>query len=111
MTVDLSKGTATNTTAELVIVANVDAYLEGRFGGRHTIIGDDGPNLLRGGGRGEAIRGLGGDDTIDGRRGNDLLDGWTGTNSISGGPGRDTCTNPATGPGTVGCENMTRPPT
>ena len=106
VTVDLGKGTASSgdTTPTLISVENVDAYLEGRFGGNHTIIGDEGPNTLRGGWGADIIAGLGGDDVLDGRAGRDRLDGGPGRNRSNGGDGRDACTNPATEPDAVSCE-------
>ena len=60
--------------------------------GRDTLLGDDGPNILRGGRR---------DDSIDGRGGDDRLDGGGDTDSLDGGDGSDTCIR---GEETAGCE-------
>jgi Ca2+-binding RTX toxin-like protein len=57
---------------------------------RCTIVGTQGPDLLRGTGRGDVICGLGGNDTILAGRGNDVVYGGPGADVINGGAGRDT---------------------
>lgn len=75
-----------------------------------TILGDGHANVLKAATSGYAhegddvVRGRGGNDELWGMAGDDTLNGGAGTNTIDGGPGTDTCTNPATGPRTTGCE-------
>ena len=57
---------------------------------RCTIVGTQGPDLLRGTGRRDVICGLGGNDTILAGRGNDVVYGGPGADVINGGAGRDT---------------------
>ena len=57
---------------------------------RCTIVGTQGPDLLRGTSRRDVICGLGGNDTILAGRGNDVVYGGPGADVINGGAGRDT---------------------
>ena len=54
-----------------------------------TIVGTDGPDVLKGTKRDDVICGLAGDDTINGRGGDDILRGGQGNDTILGGPGDD----------------------
>lgn len=55
-----------------------------------TLVGDEGPDLLRGTPGADAICGLEGNDTIKGRGGADVVFGGSGADRIFGGAGRDT---------------------
>jgi Ca2+-binding RTX toxin-like protein len=57
---------------------------------RCTIVGTQGPDVLRGTSRSDVICGLGGNDTILAGRGNDVVYGGPGADTINGGAGRDT---------------------
>ena len=57
---------------------------------RCTIVGTQGPDVLRGTSRRDVICGLGGNDTILAGRGNDVVYGGPGADIINGGAGRDT---------------------
>lgn len=57
---------------------------------RCTIVGTQGPDLLRGTSRRDVICGLGGNDTILAGRDNDVVYGGPGADVINGGAGRDT---------------------
>lgn len=66
-------------------LGNVLVGIENVYGVGHntmTVHGDDGPNVLTGGGGDDEIYGHGGDDHLDGSYGEDALDG---------GPGTDVC--------------------
>jgi len=56
---------------------------------RATIVGDDGPEALKGTKKADVIVGNGGDDTIKGRGGNDRLCGGAGRDRLLGGKGKD----------------------
>jgi len=55
-----------------------------------TIVGTNGPDVLRGTPRADVIVGNGGDDEIFGAGGNDIICGNGGADYIQGGPGKDT---------------------
>ncbi len=55
------------------------------------LIGDDGPNHLKGGRNDDNIQGLGGDDRLDGGGGNDVLDGGEGTDQCVRGEDVSSC--------------------
>jgi len=66
---------------------------------RATIVGDDGPDKIKGTKRGDVIVANAGNDKVFGRGGNDLIclgkgkdkaNGGKGTDKCIGGPGRDT---------------------
>ena len=57
---------------------------------RCTIVGTQGPDVLRGTNRNDVICGLGGNDTILAGRGNDVVYGGPGADIINGGAGTDT---------------------
>jgi Ca2+-binding RTX toxin-like protein len=59
------------------------------MGGRIKIEGDQGSNLINGGGGDEEIRGRRGNDTLNGADGDDRLRGDKGDDVLSGGDGRD----------------------
>ncbi len=85
----------------------------GRCGGRPaTILGDPGPDRLRGtpgrdvisaGRRTDTVRGLGGDDVLCGGRGLDMLLGGGGGDRMFGGRGQDTCDGGGARDTAVGC--------
>lgn len=56
----------------------------------NIINGNEGNNLLLGGGNGDVISGNAGDDQIFGEAGNDLLNGGAGVDFLFGGDGNDT---------------------
>ena len=60
-------------------------------GRRATILGDDGPDVIRGTKKADVIVGFAGNDTLIGRRGNDRLCGGKGRDRLRAGKGRDRC--------------------
>lgn len=80
---------------------NYAADIENVYGSHtaaNTIVGTDGPNIIRGGILADNLSGLGGDDRIeasegndrlDGGDGNDRLEGYSGDDVLIGGPGID----------------------
>lgn len=100
-TVDLVTGKAVGTDFSDSI-----AGFENARGGyeRQVIVGDDGPNLLAGGGDGDVIEAGGGDDTLEGEGGADKLVGGDGRDSIRGGRGEDQCLE---GEDVAECETVT----
>jgi Ca2+-binding RTX toxin-like protein len=106
--VDLTAGTVDATT----MVSGVENVRGGH--GADTIIGNDQANVLMGRGGDDLIIGQAGDDILTGGarhdklfgdEGDDFLDGGSGTNSNDGGEGTDTCVNPTTEEGALGCES------
>lgn len=65
--------------------------IEDIFGAHHpsVLVGDEGPNDIRGGGRNDRIAGGGGNDSLDGGMGGDLIVGDDGDDQLSGGYGAD----------------------
>jgi Ca2+-binding RTX toxin-like protein len=57
--------------------------------GRDTLIGDDGPDVLRGGSRDDVLDGRAGGDLLIGDDGTDVLKGRTGVDRLFGGLGQD----------------------
>ncbi|HEV2757529.1 MAG TPA: calcium-binding protein [Actinomycetota bacterium] len=87
-TVDLVTGTAVGTDFS----DSISGFENARGGSeRQVIVGDDGPNLLAGGGAGDVIEAGRGDDTLGGDGGSDKLAGGDGRDSIRGGRGEDQC--------------------
>jgi hypothetical protein len=69
-----------------------------------TIVGDDGPDVLKGTNRRDVFVANGGNDVVKGKGGNDLICLGKGKDRASGGKGRDKCVG---GPGkdkAKGCE-------
>ena len=60
-------------------------------GRRATILGDDGPDVIRGTRKADVILGFGGADRLIGRGGNDRLCGGKGRDRLRAGKGRDRC--------------------
>ncbi|MDP9068388.1 MAG: hypothetical protein M3N53_08615 [Actinomycetota bacterium] len=79
--VDLAAGVAEGEGTDVFI--NVAAVAGSAYD--DTLLGDEGPNYLRGG----WADGPGGDDIIDGRGGNDAMDAEGGADSLFGGSGDD----------------------
>jgi hypothetical protein len=55
--------------------------------GRDVLLGDDGPNAIRGGGANDRLDGRGGDDMLDGEDGVDVLIGGAGADTLDASPG------------------------
>lgn len=83
-------------TAAARFKANLEAAEADRFEfpataaapGRH-LVGNNGPNLIRGGANDNLIHGQGGDDRLFGGGGNDRMYGEDGRDYLDGGPGKD----------------------
>jgi Tol biopolymer transport system component len=105
-TMNLTGGNQTNLTETPMSQEGVPDWesLHKCAGRRATIVGDNGPDRIRGTRRADVILGFGGRDTIIGRGGRDRLCGGKGRDRIRGGKGRDRCKG---GPGRdrgVACE-------
>jgi Ca2+-binding RTX toxin-like protein len=87
VTVDLLTGQTSGGDAAGDALAGVEDLI----GSVHAdaLTGDDGNNLLKGGGGGDALDGGAGDDTIAGDGGNDSLTGGVGGDVLDGGAGSD----------------------
>jgi Ca2+-binding RTX toxin-like protein len=113
---DLREGTAREVWEDGT--ASVPTLLEGVEGlqGSETrgdvLLGDDGPNVLRGSGDftqseidgPDRIDGRGGDDFVYGEEGDDVLEGGDGVDVLYGGQGDDSCTGAET---FFDCERLT----
>jgi Tol biopolymer transport system component len=74
-------------------------------GRRATIVGDDGPDTLKGTKRGDVIMGFGGKDRIKGRGGNDRICGGAGKDKLVAGAGaKDLCVGGKGKDKAKGCE-------
>ena len=80
VTVDLSTGTASGAHGNDILVSMEHILGTRNYG--DTLIGNDGPNI---------IKGFTGPDKIFGMGGNDKLEGNEGFDELDGGPGTDTC--------------------
>jgi hypothetical protein len=70
-----------------------------------VIIGDGGPNQLRGRTGNDLVSGGGGDDVLAGEAGNDIVEGGDGYDSLDGGPNTDRCVQGAGSGSIVNCES------
>ncbi|MEC7762276.1 MAG: M10 family metallopeptidase C-terminal domain-containing protein [Pseudomonadota bacterium] len=78
-----------NGTEDMVIAYNTVIENARGSGFGDTVIGNDGPNLLYGGGGTDLVRGRKGDDTVYGDDQNDEVRGGAGDDLVYGGAGND----------------------
>ncbi len=92
MVMPASGGAATNLTPSLAGEDATDLAVERVYrcaGRRATIVGDDGPDTIKGTKKADVIVSNAGKDKVRGRGGNDRICGGRGKDTIGGGTGRD----------------------
>lgn len=87
----LGSGSEYSKPARQNVAIAYGAKIENAIGGRgdDTVIGNDLPNLIRGGRGDDLLVGLGGSDRLVGHDGDDTLVGGAGDDTLVGGSGRD----------------------
>jgi Ca2+-binding RTX toxin-like protein len=94
--VDLSAGQASSDSLGEDVIANLESVYGSPYG--DTLLGDDGPNRLIGGGYPYTLGRPMGNDRLVGRGGDDVLEGLDGAvgseydDSVDAGEGNDFCT-------------------